>query len=103
MADKNGVFYDQHKSLLELMTLRDYFAAHAPAEPQEWFRPNLRSIDTTTKSMRSINEIKKSDASKDEKQAAILAQRARIAFIKAQTLIQWPYAWADMMIKQRKA
>lgn len=25
------------------MTLRDYFAAHAPAEPQSWFEPTMPS------------------------------------------------------------
>lgn len=78
------------------MTLRDYFAAHAPAEPQHWFRPVVserpRAIyheghggehcwDCSPENYRELEEYD--------------AERRKLA------LVQWPYAWADAMLAER--
>jgi hypothetical protein len=56
------------------MTLRDYFMAHAPAEPQPWFEP-------VTPIYESQEQTKK--------------VRARERYLG------WPAAWADEMLKRR--
>lgn len=54
------------------MTLRDYFAAHAPAEPQSWFEPTMPPGPP------DMHDYYK------------------------ELSIQWPYAWADEQLKERE-
>ncbi|MFA5377415.1 MAG: hypothetical protein WC455_16810 [Dehalococcoidia bacterium] len=60
------------------MSLRDYFIAHAPAEPQEWFTPRDRDGDASCAIFVGDEDYVK------------------------QRFIQWPAAWADEQIKARK-
>lgn len=103
------------------MTLRDYFIAHAPAEPQPWFKPTMpprpefpkHNTSKWTERERSdfsgygvwlsLPEIESErvreavtaiEAAKDAENAWCLEHdRARY--------IQWPAAWADAMLKER--
>jgi hypothetical protein len=101
------------------MTLRDYFMAHAPAIPQDWFMPVMQPCPIVT-SIRSIPE----GALRDEiysvyhgereaesceaivwlrkRDALIEAQKTWQSEFKKQLCIQWPAAWADAMLEQRK-
>ena len=72
------------------MSLRDYFIAHAPAKPQEWFWPDIppRPQAILDESGRCVNseELKNYDLFERDKQR----------------LVRWPAAWADEMLKSRK-
>lgn len=60
------------------MTLRDYFIANAPTEPQSWFCPVMSPFPATPYEIyKWRREYKK------------------------QWYIQWPSAWADEMLKAR--
>lgn len=63
------------------MSLRDYFIAHAPAEPQPWFEP----VMTTLRPPNPGNMQNRWDYEYDK-----------------QRYIQWPAAWADAMLEARK-
>lgn len=102
------------------MTLRDYFIAHAPAEPQPWFVPVMPSapqypeipqephIDLDFMAGRS-NFDRADEASR---RAAVVRIKADKDFRDAclaweveeakQRYIQWPAAWADEMLKARE-
>lgn len=64
------------------MSLRDYFAAHAPAEPGWWFDPVM-------------------DTEKPDDYADTAAIRSWEDRRNRERWIQWPYAWADLQIAQR--
>lgn len=103
----------------EGMSLRDYFAAHAPAAPWPWFEPTMPSppsqpawADLPDGPLReearklAIEELV--DAETPEGEAWLARQRQ--AWFERQSwesdrvrqrLIQWPYAWADAMLAQR--
>lgn len=92
------------------MTLRDYFMAHAPAEPQPWFEPMLPpkpslapfvSIDGQ-RFYSEENAAQKAEGSyyRSENQEAILQWNAESV---KQRYVQWPAAWADEMLKARGA
>jgi hypothetical protein len=80
------------------MTLRDYFAAGAPAEPQSWFwpqpltpRPDAVWPYGQTKAFRSDEPINMAEINAWD-QAQILRRHAL-----------WPWAWADFVIAHRDA
>lgn len=79
------------RMLAPTMSLRDYFAAHAPTEPQEWFQvpvpPPPEKPAITTKAEEYNRYIAELEA-------------WRKAGTKAR-LIQWPYAWADAVLDAR--
>lgn len=89
------------------MTLRDYFAAHAPADPQPWFtpvmppKPQSKWVDENGREYASPFEAERAvgfDQFWDENRDAVGAwetERAKARFT------QWPYAWADEQIKER--
>ena len=83
------------------MDLRDYFAAHAPIEPQSWFVPNMTGVKEAGY-IESITKIKNSDLPDEEKHAAVVEQQRRRNVYKEQLFKQWPYAWADAMMEERK-
>jgi hypothetical protein len=89
------------------MTMRDYFMAHAPAEPQPWFvpemppRPKPRWVsDDGLREYATISEAEKhegecfSNASRDECEAWD-KERRKAGYV------QWPAAWADAMLAER--
>jgi hypothetical protein len=98
----------------------DYFAAHAPAEPQNWFEPAMRSqpADTLPAScfyrapymttgfnhqyvwLETVPPI--AQAAKDLCTAAEAARRQWQADYARERLIQWPYAWARAVLESGK-
>jgi hypothetical protein len=110
----------------EGMSLRDYFIAHAPAEPQPWFEPKMpprpegpswadfcaRSTDAEIKEAQAFNrEGLPVDRIKHDSvlewavahSAFKTADGAWEAEYVRQRYIQWPAAWADAMLKAREA
>ena len=90
------------------MSLRDYFIAHAPAEPQPWFHPEISGSRPRS---RWIGEDGKeyANASEAEREcgdcfsnANLEAQHAWDDELIKQRYIQWPAAWADAILKERK-
>lgn len=99
------------------MTLRDYFMAHAPAEPQKWFNPVMPPCPVVP-SPRSLPDGALRDALRDADFTVDISQEAKDwllerdllaakqsdwqAEFRKQLYIQWPAAWADAMLEQRK-
>ena len=90
------------------MSLRDYFIAHAPTEPQPWFTPVMPPCPMATLWVSEDGQRKYLDpysAEKAEGDNFYLVNQEEIndwnhAFTK-QYRVQWPAAWADEMIQQR--
>lgn len=72
------------------MTLRDYFIAHAPADPQPWFSPVLPEAPKG----RIGADRKITSESREEFDAW------KLECVK-QHFVQWPAAWADEILKAR--
>jgi hypothetical protein len=106
------------------MTLRDYFMAHAPAEPQPWFQPVMpMEAPTAPQFPRDLTDAEKRDQEvylgdsmevSDMGQHRVRAYHEQHAeYVKAsrawkseqdkQRFIQWPVAWADEMLKARRS
>lgn len=103
------------------MTLRDYFIAHAPAEPQKWFKPKM---DFPRPVLPVFTDIK-DPVLRDELNRCLnlrrhpvtneaiewLDQRATIAAEQdtwdkehdKRRYTYWPAAWADEMLNARLA
>ncbi|PKL40915.1 MAG: hypothetical protein CVV44_04150 [Spirochaetae bacterium HGW-Spirochaetae-1] len=73
------------------MSLRDYFIAHAPAEPQPWFTP--------------IMDIKRPQPHFDSSRSGNCLNRMALDSwdneYDKQRHLQWPVAWADAMLAAR--
>ena len=100
--DRDSEKYREHVVPVGGMSLRDYFAAHAPTKPQRWFQPVMplprpeaifQCSGTTAHSQRCHYEYC------SEKNWKELADWDT-AYVVA-TLKQWPYAWADAMLAER--
>ena len=93
------------------MSLRDYFIAHAPAEPQPWFMPSMPPAPDL--SIWIGNSGKKYDGER----AAMSSEEGVQGGVRPankdayeswrneqakQRYVQWPAAWADEMLKQRE-
>lgn len=109
------------------ITHRDYFIAHAPAEPQPWFDPVLPPAETplprfvdmhsavTDEERSALNHFDSDYMSpadvKEERVRDYLIQkeeqqkrwRARNALAARERYVQWPAAWADAILKARKS
>lgn len=100
------------------MTLRDYFMAHAPADPQPWFQPVMPEAPKVPRAQhiedRQIREdvMRADDAGIDpetnqgmefveQRSEAEALFRGWEAERRKQRYIQWPAAWADAMLAQR--
>ncbi len=77
------------------MSLRDYFAAHAPHEPQFWFKPIMQSKCPETIWDRGMQY---ENYPTNEREI----QNWRDEYDK-QRFIQWPMAWADAMLTARES
>lgn len=102
----------------EGMTLRDYFIAHAPIEPQPWFTPVMSpkpalpdpdkelSVEDA-KEWRKLDEFAAEEGNVrvkaycDMRSAAYDAREAWENERKKQCYVQWPAAWADAMLAER--
>lgn len=103
------------------MTLRDYFIAHAPTEPQPWFQPMMPPRPATPFAHQCLNSDDlrdwnnerldyEPDACSPELRAYGVrpeaAQSGAHAWDKEhekQRYVQWPAAWADAMLAAREA
>lgn len=77
------------------MSLRDYFAAKAPSIPFAWFepvmdqpKPEFRGTRDSSGGFSETNEVEIS--------------AWKLEYYRQQC-IQWPYAWADLMLSARSA
>jgi len=101
------------------MTLRDYFMAHAPEKPQDWFIPEMPPcpVVPSIKAVRNpawrvdleLQESWNSDSRSFEAQkwfqeqhAAMDAQSEWQKEFRKHLCVQWPAAWADAMLEARK-
>lgn len=102
------------------MTLRDYFAAHAPLEPQPWFKVTDLldySLRPSYSSKDAPDELKVAvSAYNNEEYGSPIYMRGEV-WVKEQKnllyefdskaeylrLTRWPFAWADAMIEARKS
>ena len=105
----------------EGMSLRDYYIAHAPAEPWPEFYPELPARPVLPNKFTMLNEADRRDwdneiLDDDETagsdalrqfaaayRAALKAQNEWEDSMRLQRRIQWPAYWADQMIKARNA
>lgn len=101
------------------MSLRDYFIAHAPAEPQPWFKPVMPTRpEYPNKFALSQADLKAWEnerldydyegCSQELKDFGEKWVNARTAVQEWETealkqrYVQWPAAWADAMLEARK-
>lgn len=103
------------------MTLRDYFIAHAPAEPQDWFTPKMDFDCPLVPEWHHIQERELREEVRlcclndyDPDSAAGIEWFENRATIedehknwqkdyRKQRQVQWPAAWADEMLNARLA
>ena len=107
------------------LTVRDYFIAHAPVEPQQWFEPELppRAIqlphftkmhpDYTDSELAALHgfgrDYMEYEDVTEERVRNYFFQReeerkrnhAYSKMAERERYIQWPAAWADAMLEQR--
>lgn len=112
---------NRHLCDCQTISLRDYFIAHAPENPQPWFSPvmpappksfgvpnnltkkEMRQIDALMAGALGINEINEPRV----KEWAVAFNAYKKAEIEhsmesqKQRYIQWPAAWADAILSQR--
>lgn len=82
------------------MSLRDYFAAHAPAQPWPWFQPSMPPKPDETWS-----DFHTSGQCGDFCECLPENYQARHAWNEErnrQQVIQWPYGYADAMLAERE-
>lgn len=82
------------------MSLRDYFAAHAPADYHSWFTPTMPErpapqFDHDHPNERRCQQEFDCHAVNAEELSAYDDAR------REQYELQWPYAWADAMLTLR--
>lgn len=103
------------------MTLRDYYIAHAPVEPQKWFKPKM---DFACPNALDWGDIEDSDLRKEvagcvesecsptssaaiewlDRAATVCSEREIwTADFNKKRYTQWPAAWADEMLNARLA
>lgn len=103
------------------MSLRDYFIAHAPAEPWPEFDPVMRPRPELPNKFTMLSDADRRDWDNDRLEcdedrcsealrqfaaATTAARAARDDWAAERNLkrrIQWPAYWADQMIKARNA
>jgi hypothetical protein len=105
------------------MSLRDYFMAHAPAEPQHWFSPVMtepapvqlqfrEAPAAVQKELEGVDyeewcdPVAMSPEAREWHERRVAAKKALHrwnAEAEKQRYVQWPAAWADEQLKARKA
>lgn len=76
------------------LTLRDYFAAHAPEAPK-WFSPPIPSVADRTSNFKGL--LLTEQAGNEYEDACIEAGRQ----LSSERYMAWRYAYADAMIAER--
>jgi hypothetical protein len=81
----------------EGMSLRDYFAAHAPKRPQSWFVPAMPlKPEPVWDHEHPSRDCFECSPTNWQKRDDWTIERDK------QRLIQWPYAWADAQLTARE-
>lgn len=90
------------------MTYRQYLIAHAPAEPQPWFQPKMRSEPRPPQDPQDVDRTSKFIGYRSREAEGQAFRMARTEYIrqkaqydedlKKQRYVQWPAAWADEVI-----
>jgi len=92
------------------MTLRDYFMAHAPTEPQPWFVPVMPPAPDLSiwvgESGRKYEGERAAMGSEEGLRGKVRPVNADAYYAwrneqGKQRYVQWPAAWADEMLKAR--
>lgn len=101
------------------MTMHDYFAAHAPSEPQHWFLPAIppkpeipywKELSEPARKEWLDEKLSWADpedclpeyvAFSERYKAARLAMEEWEREYEKARCTQWPYAWADEQLKER--
>jgi len=101
---------DELKQFARGMSLRDYYIAHAPAEPQPWFLPVMPPKPNKAPYVSNDGQrfyATRFAAEKSEREKFRSENEAEIRAWDAENLkqryVQWPAAWADEMLKAREA
>lgn len=106
------------------ISIRDYFIAHAPAEPQPWFQPTMRprmevpGWATDPKWGMTPDQARHAEKWRNDQDYLIDEEWAKPFQIAwnaywddgaawnrerdAARYVQWPAAWADAMLKERR-
>ena len=90
------------------LTVLDYFAAHAPAEPQPWFKPVMPARPEPQWGDEDGNKYESRKAAEDavgDELTTVLNREEVDAWdeeYKKQRLVQWPYAWASHQLALRQ-
>lgn len=106
--DPNGGIFDPRGYGAEGMSLRDYFAAHAPENPPKWFIPVMpppppqRWIGDSGLEYADFMQAKAAEGIEFILNADAHLHDAWLAEKERQRYIQWPYAWADEMLRARE-
>lgn len=95
-SDQQHVFFG--------MTLRDYFAAHAPEKPQKWFTPTMPpKPDPIWPCSLTSQHIEGCHCQESEAMPENWQERHDYGLMaECERLLQWPYAWADAMLARRE-
>ena len=94
------------------MSLREYFAVRAPVDPAAWFQPIFRDRPANAWEGRSLHANTKLTFISHQEARKACGEDFRNANAEAiqeweqerdkQRLVQWPWAWADAVIKARR-
>lgn len=101
------------------MTLRAYFMAHAPAQPQPWFQPEVYKRPDLPDKFAALGQEQRRELSDHDNDGLnaedasepvrlFIAERAKARaklaawekFRDKARYVQWPVAWADAMIAE---
>lgn len=119
MNPENPLAFPSPTRNIEGMTLHDYFMAHAPTEPQSWFKPMMESerpvlpnkykelTEEQFIELNTLDELANEQGCPEVKafcnrfNAALKAQEKWSAELDRQHYLQWPAAWAHAMLEKR--
>lgn len=117
--DRDAPYIKARAEAVGGMSLRDYFIAHAPAEPQPWFTPTVppRPVMPSWEHLpdgplrdeaRALHYEEIIDPQTPEGERWVESQREAYEAIEAwqrdkdrARYVQWPAAWADAMLEER--
>jgi len=91
--------------MTEGITLRDYFIAHAPTEPWDWFEPVMPPAPKPTPQKNFYGDCRHLPEYLQYQQDIANARDEIGKWDKEkerQRMIQWPIFWADTMLEARE-
>lgn len=90
--------------VLDGMTLRDYFAMHSPVKPERWFEPKMATPKPDLEWDHDHSKCGSENSTQMPWDCIPSNKDARDAWDAErdkQRLVQWPFAWADVMLAER--